>query len=53
MPLLPWKSGALAPRKTRRINNGLQPQWSPVAAIGIADAESTPQALKRGWCWKT
>jgi hypothetical protein len=26
--LVPWKSGALAPRKSRRINNGLQPQWS-------------------------
>jgi len=35
MPDVPWKSGALAPRKARRINNGLQPQWSPIAAIGV------------------
>ena len=29
MPADPWKSGALAPRKVRRIDNGLQPQSSP------------------------
>src|SRR5260370_38880886 len=27
MPVVLWKSGALAPRRARRINNGLQPRW--------------------------
>jgi hypothetical protein len=35
MPVVTWKSGALAPRKARRINNGLQPQWSPILSVGV------------------
>ena len=35
MPVVPWKSGTLVPRKGCRINSGLQPQWSPIAAIGL------------------
>src|SRR5579864_1561214 len=41
MPDVPWKSGALAPRKARGINNELQPRWSPIAAIGCFSATSS------------
>jgi hypothetical protein len=46
MPVVPWKSGALAPRKTRRINNGLQPRWSPIAAIGVFSQPPGPNITR-------
>jgi len=33
MPVVPWKSGALALRKARRIYNGLQPPLVAIAAM--------------------
>jgi len=34
----------LAPRKARRIDNGLQPQWSPIAAISVFPQPLEPLA---------